>query len=121
VTKLVAAFLEFDHYFELSHLFSLDPQRSFQTRAFFATKSPRLAMDAVAHSEHLETVFILDPSQGLSDRAFSKMLESMPFIILDRERTPFDLLYRIMMQYSEYPELILEASLTIFDGPTVDD
>ncbi|MCX7024974.1 MAG: radical SAM protein [Spirochaetes bacterium] len=114
VARLQSAFLQPDHYYDLSRIMSLDPQKSFQTRLFFATKSAPLAIEALSRAQDLETAFILEPGAPASERAFAKVLESVPFMIVDRDRTPFELLYRVMTAYRDYPDLIVEAPSGIF-------
>ncbi len=114
VARLQSAFIQPDHYYELSRILSLDPQRSFQTRVFFSTKSAQLAIESLSKAQDLETAFVLDPSAPVQERAFAKLLESVPFMILDRDRTPFDLLYRVMTAYRDFSDLIVEAPLELF-------
>lgn len=115
VAKLTVAFLEPDHFYELSRLPSLDPQRSFQTRSYFATKNAQLAIQSFERTNDLETIYVLDPAIDSSSRAMDKIFETLPFIALDRDRIPFDLIYRVMSAYRDYPDLVLEASLETFD------
>ncbi len=109
VEKLTDAFSMPEHYFELSRLYSLDPQPDFQVRSFFATTSEALALVSLRDRQDLETVFALgDALPG------ARLLESIPFLAFDREASSFELLYDIMNAYRDYPDLLVEAPRTLF-------
>lgn len=109
VEKLTDAFSMPEHYFELSRLYSLDPQPDFQVRTFFATTSEALALVSLRDRQDLETVFALgDALPG------ARLLESIPFLAFDREASSFELLYDIMNAYRDYPDLLVEAPRALF-------
>ena len=109
VERLTDAFSMPEHYFELSRLYSLDPQPDFQVRTFFATTSEALALAALRERQDLETVFALgDALPG------ARLLESLPFLAFDRDAAPFELLYDVMSAYRDYPDLLVEAPRSLF-------
>ncbi|OHD15346.1 MAG: hypothetical protein A2Y38_08580 [Spirochaetes bacterium GWB1_59_5] len=109
VEKLTDAFSMPEHYFELSRLYSLDPQPDFQVRTFFATTSEALALVSLRDRQDLETVFALgDALPG------ARLLESIPFLAFDRETSSFELLYDVMNAYRDYPVLLVEAPRSLF-------
>jgi hypothetical protein len=109
VEKLTDAFSMPEHYFELSRLYSLDPQPDFQVRTFFATTSEALALVSLRDRQDLETVFALgDALPG------TRLLESIPFLAFDREAASFELLYDVMNAYRDYPDLLVEAPRSLF-------
>lgn len=109
VEKLTDAFSMPEHYFELSRLYSLDPQPDFQVRSFFATTSEALALVSLRDRQDLETMFALgDALPG------ARLLESIPFLAFDREASSFELLYDIMNAYRDYPDLLIEAPRALF-------
>jgi len=107
--RLSDAFSMPEHYFELSRLYTLDPQPDFQVRVFFATASEALALVALRDRQDLETLFALgDALPG------ARLLEAMPFLAFDREAAPFELLYDVMSAYRDYPDLLVEAPRSLF-------
>jgi len=98
-----------EHFFELSQLYSLDPQPSFQTRAFFCTSSEALAMQTLRERQELETILVLGASLP-----GPKLLELMPFVAFNKDGTPFELLYDVLSAYREYPELLIETPGGLF-------
>ena len=104
--RIADAFIDPDHWYELSRIYSLDPQRSFQTRVFFATKRPALAITALRDALDLETIFVLDAQP---DKGWERVFDSMPFLAFDRDTVPFGLLYDAMNAYRAYPDLLIEA------------
>ena len=109
VSRMADAFSQPEHYFELSRLYSMDPQPSFQTRLFFATSSEALALRAIREHQRLETLF------ALGDRLPGpKLLEALPFLAFDREAASFELLYDVMSAYRSYPDLLVEAPRELF-------
>ena len=103
---LTEAFVMPEHYFELQHLFSLDPQNTWQLRLFFATNSEALALRALHESRELETIFIIrDSLPGL------KLLEANPFIAFNKDRLGFELLYDLMNSYRNFQDLLLESTI----------
>lgn len=109
--KIADAFIEPDHWYELSRIYSLDPQRSFQTRVFFATKRPSLAVTALRDAQDLETIFVLDAQP---DRGWERVFDAMPFLAFDRDTVPFGLLYDAMNAYRTFPDLLIEAPAEIW-------
>lgn len=109
--KIADAFIEPDHWYELSRIYSLDPQRSFQTRVFFATRKPSLALAALKEAQDLETIFVLDaqPSRG-----WERVFDALPFLAFDRDSVPFGLLYDAMNAYRAYPDLLIEAKAEVW-------
>lgn len=98
-----------EHYYELEHLYSMDPQASWQARLFFATGSESLALFALHEVRELETIFCVDrqlPGQ--------KLLDATPFLAFDKAAIGFELLYDIMNSYRSFPELLLEAPRELF-------
>ncbi|MBN1241662.1 MAG: cobalamin-dependent protein [Spirochaetales bacterium] len=106
VRKLADAFSAPEHYYELSRAFSLDPQRGFQARLFFATRTPSLALASLKEAADLETIFVLDNEPA---RGWERVIEQWPFLAFDRDATGFSLLYDAMNAYRAYPDLVLEA------------
>ncbi|HUW70439.1 MAG TPA: hypothetical protein VMX33_09400 [bacterium] len=109
VAPLVDAFAMPEHYFELSRLYSLDPQPEFQVRLFFATTSEALALVSLRDRQDLETVFVLGDSMP-----GAKLTEALPFLAFDRESASFELLYDVMSAWRAYPELLVEAARPLF-------
>ena len=109
--KIADAFIEPDHWYELSRIYSLDPQRSFQTRVFFATRKPSLALAALKEAQDLETIFVLDPRP---DRGWEKVFDALPFLAFDRDAVPFGLLYDAMNAYRAFPDLLIEAKAEVW-------
>lgn len=109
VERLSDAFSMPEHYFELSRLYTLDPQPDFQVRVFFATASEALALAALRDRQDVETLFALgDALPG------ARLLEAMPFLAFDREAASFELLYDVMSAYRDYPDLLVEAPRSLF-------
>ncbi len=109
VDKITDAFAMPEHYFELSRLFSLDPQPQFQVRAFFVTSSEALALIALRDRQDLETVFVLgDTMPG------PRLVEALPFLAFDREAASFELLYDVMSAWRLYPDLLVESPRPLF-------
>lgn len=109
VAPLVDAFAMPEHYFELSRLYSLDPQPEFQVRLFFATTSEALALVSLRDRQDLETVFVLGESMP-----GARLTEALPFLAFDRESASFELLYDVMSAWRAYPELLVEAPRQLF-------
>jgi len=109
VAPLVDAFSMPEHYFELSRLYSLDPQPEFQVRLFFATTSEALALVSLRDRQDLETVFVLGDSMP-----GARLTEALPFLAFDRESASFELLYDVMSAWRAYPELLVEAARPLF-------
>jgi hypothetical protein len=107
--RLTDAFLSPEHYFELSRMFSMDPQPNFQTRVFFSTNSESLAIRALKEFQQLETILVLGNALP-GPRA----LEALPFLCFDRDATPFELLYDVMSAYRGYPDLLVEGPRELF-------
>ncbi len=106
--KLQDAFSVADHFLDLTRLYSLDPQTTYQTRLFFATSSESLALHAIHADRELETIFILGNTMPSP-----KLVETMPFLAFDREYAGFELLYDVMSAYRNFPDLLIEAPRSI--------
>ena len=109
--RLCEAFAYPDHYYDLSRSFSLDPQPSYQTRMFFATKNPSLAYRAMEEAQDLETCLIIGGKGGVNP---DRLIEEMPFLIFDRASLAFDRLYEILSIYVDYPHMLVEAPEELF-------
>lgn len=109
--RIADAFIEPDHWYELSRIYSLDPQRSFQTRVFFATRKPSLALAALRDAQDLETIFVLDAEPA---RGWERVFDALPFLAFDRDSVPFGLLYDAMNAYRAYPDLLIEAKAEVW-------
>ena len=109
--KIADAFIEPDHWYELSRIYSLDPQRSFQTRVFFATRKPSLALAALRDAQDLETIYVLDSEPA---RGWERVFDALPFLAFDRDSVPFGLLYDAMNAYRAYPDLLIEAKAEVW-------
>ncbi|MEI6387954.1 MAG: radical SAM protein [Spirochaetota bacterium] len=106
VRRVADAFAWRDHYYELSRFFSLDPQPLYQTRIFFATNNPSLAYRAMEEAQDLETCLIIGSKGGFNA---DRLAEQLPFVIFDRETLPFDRLYELMMIYTDFRHMLVEA------------
>ncbi|HAP44629.1 MAG: hypothetical protein A2087_13110 [Spirochaetes bacterium GWD1_61_31] len=108
-TRLLEAWTMPEHFFELQHLYSLDPQSSWQTRLFFATNSESLALRALHEVRELETVFVMG-----ARLPGAKLLEATPFLAFDKAALGFELLYDLMNAYRNFPDLLLETPSGLF-------
>ena len=113
VARLCDAFYNPEHYYDLSRSFSLDPQVSYQTRMFFATKNPSLAFRAMEEATDMETCLVVGKSGFNADR----VADSLPFVIFDRETLAFDRLYELLTIYTDYPGMLIEAPEEAFRQP----
>jgi hypothetical protein len=111
VGRLCDAFYFPDHYYDLSRSFSLDPQSTYQTRMFFATRNPSLAYRAMDEATDLETCLVLSGKGGFNA---DRLAESLPFVIFDRNALPFDRLYELLSIYADYPAMLIEADEELF-------
>ncbi|HRY56440.1 MAG TPA: hypothetical protein P5142_17605, partial [Spirochaetia bacterium] len=109
--RLRDAFSKEDHYYELSRFFSLDPQPSYQTRLFFATRNPSLAYRAMEEATDLETMLVIGGKGGFNA---DRLAEQMPFVAFDREALPFDRLYELMTIYADFRHMLVEAPEELF-------
>ena len=109
--RLRDAFLREEHYYELSRFFSLDPQPSYQTRLFFATRNPSLAYRAMEEATDLETMLVIGGKGGFNA---DRLAEQMPFVAFDREALPFDRLYELMTIYADFRHMLVEAPEELF-------
>ncbi len=109
IARLTDAFMSPEHYFELTKMFSMDPQPNFQTRIFFSTNSESLAIRALKEFQQLETILVLG-----SALPGPRALEALPFLCFDRDATPFELLYDVMSAYRGYPDLLVEVPRELF-------
>ncbi len=107
------AFTFSDHYYELAHFFSLDPQPGYQTRVFFATRNPSLAYRSMEEAQDLETLLVLSGKAGFNA---DRLAELLPFVVFDRERMPFDRVYDLMMIYADFRHMLVEAPEELFGG-----
>ena len=107
VRRVADAFAWRDHYYELSRFFSLDPQPLYQTRIFFATRNPSLAYRAMEEAQDLETCLIIGGKGGFNA---DRLAEQLPFVIFDRDTLPFDRLYELMMIYTDFRHMLVEAA-----------
>jgi hypothetical protein len=105
------AFLNEQHYYELSRYFSLDPQPSYQARLFFATRNPSLAYRAMEEAQDMETLLVIGGKGGFNA---DRLAEQMPFVAFDRESLPFDRLYELMSVYAEFRHMLVEAPEDLF-------
>lgn len=97
------------HYYELSRIFSMDIQASYQVRLFFATKNENLAMTVINDYSFVETIFVMD-----QDMPGQKLIATLPFLTFQPAAISFEKLYDIMNAYRDYPELLLESSEQLF-------
>ncbi|MCX7027515.1 MAG: B12-binding domain-containing radical SAM protein [Spirochaetes bacterium] len=111
VERIQDAFLYPDHYYELSHYFSPDPQEGYQTRMFFATRNFTLAYRAVEEAQDMETMIILSGKTGYNAERLSELL---PYVVFDREGIPFDRLYELLSIYADFPQMLIEAPEELF-------
>ena len=106
VLRLADAFAYRDHYYELSRYFSLDPQAGYQTRMYFATRNPSLAYRAMEEAQDLETCLVVGGKGGFNA---DRLAEQLPFVIFDRDALPFDRLYELLMIYTDFRHMLVEA------------
>ncbi len=111
VARLCDAFYFPDHYYDLSRSFSLDPQSTYQTRMFFATRNPSLAYRAMEEATDLETCLLLSGKGAFNA---DRLSEALPFVVFDRNALPFDRLYELLSIYAEYPTMLIEADEELF-------
>ena len=111
IERIQDAFLFSDHYYELAHYFSPDPQVGYQTRMFFATRNFTLAYRAVEEAQDMETMIVLSGKMGYNAERLSELL---PFVIFDRETIPFDRLYELLSIYADFPHMLIEAPEELF-------
>jgi radical SAM superfamily enzyme YgiQ (UPF0313 family) len=112
VARLCDSFYLPEHYYDLSRAFSLDPQTTYQTRMFFATRNPSLAFRAMEEAQDLETCLILGGKGGFNA---DRLAQSLPFVIFDREAMPFDRLYELLTIYADFPHMLIEAPDELFN------
>jgi len=112
IARIQDAFSYPDHYYELSHYFSPDPQEGYQARMFFATRNFTLAYRAMEEALDLETMVILSGKTGYNAE---RLVELLPYVIFDRDGIPFDRLYELLTIYSDYPSMLIEAPPSLFD------
>ena len=106
VERIQDAFVFPDHYYELSHFFSPDPQEGYQTRMFFATRNFALAYRAIEEAQDLETMIVVSGKAGYNAERLSELL---PYVVFDRETIPFDRLYELLTIYADFPHMLIEA------------
>lgn len=111
VERIQDAFIFPDHYYELSHFFSPDPQEGYQTRMFFATRNFTLAYRAIEEAQDLETMVVISGKAGYNAERLSDLL---PYVVFDRERIPFDRLYELLTLYADFPHMLIEAPEDLF-------
>lgn len=103
---LTDAFAMVDHYFEMQHMFSLDPQTTWQTRLFFATSSEGLALRALHEFRELETIYVIK-----NDLPSMKLIEATPFLAFNREQLGFERLYDVMSLYRNFQDLLIDSAV----------
>jgi hypothetical protein len=111
VARIRDAFLSPDHYYELAHSFSPDPQTSYQTRMFFATRNFSLAYRALDEAQDMETMVILGGKGGYNA---DRLAELLPYVIFDKSTLPFDRLYELITIYADFPHMLIEAPEGLF-------
>ncbi len=111
VERIQDAFLYPDHYYELSHFLSPDPQEGYQTRMFFATKNFSLAYRAIEEAQDLETMIVISGKGGYNA---DRLYELLPYVVFDREKIPFDRLYQLLGLYADFPHMLIEAPEDLF-------
>ncbi|MDX9826976.1 MAG: radical SAM protein, partial [Spirochaetia bacterium] len=111
VERIQDAFIFPDHYYELSHYFSPDPQEGYQVRMFFATKNFSLAYRAIEEAQDLETMIVISGKGGYNA---DRLYELLPYVIFDREKIPFDRLYQLLGLYADFPHMLIEAPEELF-------
>ncbi len=111
VERIQDAFIFPDHYYELSHYFSPDPQEGYQVRMFFATKNFSLAYRAIEEAQDLETMIVISGKGGYNA---DRLYELLPYVVFDREKIPFDRLYQLLGLYADFPHMLIEAPEDLF-------
>lgn len=111
VERIQDAFIFPDHYYELSHYFSPDPQEGYQVRMFFATKNFSLAYRAIEEAQDLETMILISGKGGYNA---DRLYELLPYVVFDREKIPFDRLYQLLGLYADFPHMLIEAPEDLF-------
>ena len=106
VERVKDAFLNPDHYYELANSFSPDPQMSYHTRMFFATKNFTLAYRALEEAQDMETMIVLNGRGGYNA---DRLAELLPYVIFDKQALPFDRLYELISIYADFPHMLIEA------------
>lgn len=111
VERIRDAFMNSAHYYELMNSFSPDPQTSYQTRIFFATKNFTLAYRALEEAQDMETMVILSGKGGYNS---DRLAELLPYVIFDKLSLPFDRLYELISIYADFPHMLIEAPEGLF-------
>jgi hypothetical protein len=111
VERVREAFLQPEHYYELANSFSPDPQTSYQTRMFFATKNFALAYRALEEAQDMETMVVLNSKGGYNAE---RLAELLPYVVFDKQTLPFDRLYELISIYADFPHMLIEAPEGLF-------
>ncbi len=111
VERIRDAFLNPEHYYELANSFSPDPQTSYHTRMFFATRNFTLAYRALEEAQDMETMVVLNGKGGYNA---DRLAELLPYVIFDKQSLPFDRLYELISIYADFPHMLIEASDGLF-------
>ncbi len=111
VERIRDAFLNPEHYYELTNSFSPDPQTSYHTRMFFATRNFTLAYRALEEAQDMETMVVLNGKGGYNA---DRLAELLPYVIFDKQSLPFDRLYELISIYADFPHMLIEAPDGLF-------
>ena len=111
VDRIRDAFLNPEHYYELANSFSPDPQTSYHTRMFFATRNFTLAYRALEEAQDMETMVVLNGKGGYNA---DRLAELLPYVVFDKQSLPFDRLYELISIYADFPHMLIEAPDGLF-------
>jgi len=111
VERIRDAFLNPEHYYELANSFSPDPQTSYHTRMFFATRNFTLAYRALEEAQDMETMVVLNGKGGYNA---DRLAELLPYVVFDKQSLPFDRLYELISIYADFPHMLIEAPDGLF-------
>lgn len=111
VERIRDSFLNPEHYYELSNSFSPDPQTSYHTRMFFATRNFTLAYRALEEAQDMETMVVLNGKGGYNA---DRLAELLPYVVFDKQSLPFDRLYELISIYADFPHMLIEAPDGLF-------
>lgn len=111
VERIRDAFLNPEHYYELLNSYSPDPQTSYHTRIFFATRNFTLAYRALEEAQDMETMVVLNSRGGYNA---DRLAELLPYVVFDKQSLPFDRLYELISIYADFPHMLVEAPDGLF-------
>jgi hypothetical protein len=111
VERIRDAFLNPEHYYELLNSYSPDPQTSYHTRIFFATRNFTLAYRALEEAQDMETMIVLNSRGGYNA---DRLAELLPYVVFDKQSLPFDRLYELISIYADFPHMLVEAPDGLF-------